>query len=517
MTRPRIDRLSIQNFRGFADIGHPDIVLGGKNLLVYGENGAGKSSIFHALDGFFSVGETSSTARRKRLTDAENIYSGIGVDKTSVSVRYDGNGEQPITWDVARHPADARQNDRVVQTAYRRAVFDYRSLLEVNYKFLGKRINLFPVFVDTLLRDLPVAWSGGEREFSRIWARATSEFEYYHIEKRKAHIDDLLRAVNDALEALLPRLTAETNRLLALMKWGDLKITEFTRSQLYVNWDDGRPYRAIKGQQVRMSVEQRGEEVPRPHHLLNEARQSALALAVYLAGRIICTATTLQDTPKLMVLDDVLIGLDQSNRLPVLELIRDEFRDWQVVLLTYDRVWFEMARAHLPEQGDHAWTGLEVYEGVGAGGGIVPVLRPLQNFDAVTDNLTKAKSFLDAHHDNAAAVHTRMAFEHSLKRFCDKRGVPVAFKENARELNTQELLTGIEKWIDDKPARRARKPVVDPLIASAKMCRKVVLNAYAHSTPVTLCKAEIEAAINAVRALDGALKAEFPTRSPAGP
>ena len=56
----------------------------------------------------------------------------------------------------------------------------------------------------------------------------------------------------------------------------------------------------------------------RPQTFLNEARLSALALAIYLAGRQVCADTLQADTPRLMVLDDVLIGLDQSNRLPVL-------------------------------------------------------------------------------------------------------------------------------------------------------------------------------------------------------
>ena len=53
-----------------------------------------------------------------------------------------------------------------------------------------------------------------------------------------------------------------------------------------------------------------------------------------------------------MVLDDVLIGLDQSNRLPVLQLLDKHFADWQMILLTYDRVWFEMARFHLSDRND---------------------------------------------------------------------------------------------------------------------------------------------------------------------
>lgn len=43
----RIKKIEIQNFRAF--YGNFEIDLGGKNLLLYGENGSGKSSLFYAL------------------------------------------------------------------------------------------------------------------------------------------------------------------------------------------------------------------------------------------------------------------------------------------------------------------------------------------------------------------------------------------------------------------------------------------------------------------------------------
>jgi hypothetical protein len=56
------------------------------------------------------------------------------------------------------------------------------------------------------------------------------------------------------------------------------------------------------------------------------------------------------------------IGLDQSNRLPVLDLLADKFKDWQVVLLTHDRVWFEMARAyHRRHKADKFWRYAKIH------------------------------------------------------------------------------------------------------------------------------------------------------------
>ena len=51
----KISTISLTDFRAFPGPAPVTFELGGKNLLVYGENGSGKSSLFHALDGFFST------------------------------------------------------------------------------------------------------------------------------------------------------------------------------------------------------------------------------------------------------------------------------------------------------------------------------------------------------------------------------------------------------------------------------------------------------------------------------
>jgi recombinational DNA repair ATPase RecF len=51
----RIRRLTLTDFRAFPGPVSTAFDLDSKNLLVYGENGAGKSSLFYALSGFFLV------------------------------------------------------------------------------------------------------------------------------------------------------------------------------------------------------------------------------------------------------------------------------------------------------------------------------------------------------------------------------------------------------------------------------------------------------------------------------
>ena len=50
----RLAKIELKDFRGFPQRQAFDLA-GGKNLLLYGENGSGKSSVFRALQEFFNL------------------------------------------------------------------------------------------------------------------------------------------------------------------------------------------------------------------------------------------------------------------------------------------------------------------------------------------------------------------------------------------------------------------------------------------------------------------------------
>lgn len=499
ITPLKIKTLQICDFRAFAGPEPVKIILGGKNLLVYGENGAGKSSIFHALNEFFSIELADPISRKGRLETFRNRFSLQPPTVEFIEVELD-DGKPPARWDQARHPADIvpESDQRIVNGAYRKAILDYRGLLDTNYRHGSGDVNLFDLCVRVLLRDYPAVHSGRPLRLFDLWRQLESlllrkQLRASNIVEINALSTSFNQALRDALDLLRPKVDA----LLVDFGWDDLKLTALTTPGLTYNSAKSKADRAFQGRSVLPELSFRSLPIPAPQTFLNEARLSALALAIYFAGRQVCATTLQVDTPRLMVLDDVLIGLDQSNRFPVLRVLDAHFADWQIVLLTHDRVWFEMARLHLTGRTD--WGTLELFEEIDSAGGSRSILRP-QGADPVNGNIVNARNFYASHEYVAAAVHARVAFELSLKKLCDRKAISVRFHLDQRQTSSDELLTAIETWLR-APARATEKAALDTAIAEVKMWRKVVLNPFSHSTPVNLTAAEVIGAIDAVEKL----------------
>ena len=507
----RIKTLVIKDFRAFGGREPFVVDLDGRNLLVYGENGSGKSSIFHALDEFFSVSLAGWPERRRRFNDLRNRFSGLGIDDGYVEVIFD-DGRPAARWSNSEHPVDINggSDSRVRNGAYKKAILDYRSLLNTNYRFADGEVNLFEVCVEVLLRDYPAVHQGREHPLIDLWRRLNGYLGRKQLRERDISEMSLLAvSFNEGFRNALASVQARVELLLADLGYPDLVLTALTLAGVSYNRARARAARRFSGKQVTPTLTFRGLEVTSPQTFLNEARLSALALAIYFAGRQVCAPTLQADTPRLMVLDDVLIGLDQSNRMPVLRVLEEHFADWQIVLLTHDRVWYEMARGFLA---DHTgWSALELFEKPRPDGGTIAVSGPAltivkpKSIDAVAANLKSARTFHGHGEYAAAAVHARIAFEISLKKRCEKNAIPVRFKDDPRELSTNDILIAIEVWLDD-PSRTAKKAAVAASISDIKLWRKVVLNQFSHSTPVSLTAAEVLGAIDAVEALHFALK-----------
>ena len=85
----KITDIEIKNFRAFPKTYHINLHNVGKNLLVYGENGSGKSSLYLALKYFLESAVNENNEDNKN-TDFEVIMKRL-CEKENVRVRYREN------------------------------------------------------------------------------------------------------------------------------------------------------------------------------------------------------------------------------------------------------------------------------------------------------------------------------------------------------------------------------------------------------------------------------------------
>jgi hypothetical protein len=509
----KIEKISMKDFRGFP---HEETFnLGdGKNLLVYGENGSGKSSLYHALVEFFKCppGARSFGWQRNVFSSGPN-YSALDGHITlqlSDGVEYQWKclGTRPLSDPAQPQPV----RERLVDASNRAAMLDYRSLLRTNFGAPNLRERLFDLTVTTLLVNAPVPVAGGgQRTIGQLWQALLNSKPRRHTKPRLRVLAAAEQSFNEALRGILPEVEKKASDFLSYFADSGLELRLGLPGVHY------RQYSGFTQRELDFEVKLRGVAFPEWNDLLNEARLTALALSLYLSGASLRNTAPPAEvgTPlRLLVLDDVLIGLDLAHRLPVLRIVEERFADFQVVLLTFDRAWYEVAKQQLPSA---TWCHYELFT-VHVGDHEQPLLRP------DLDHLYRALAFLDAGEVKAASVHVRTAFELVLKYACQQLGLGVKFQSDPRKVPASDLWSSLKSaQYDFIPARQCafdgkgkvhwwqprnvKKHVVVPSLQKRiEHAISWVLNPLSHSQTVDRYRAEIEDAIYAIDDLERAVK-----------
>lgn len=479
----RIASIAISDFRAFPALAPAAIPLDGKNLLAWGENGSGKSSIYRALRGLFSVEALDISPMR-------NVFS----NPAEPSVKATLTDKSELHWSAAGHPTA-----NVLDTARKSAFLSHTRLLEMNTgRTANDPPNLFNVAVEKLLADYEATVAGGlRRTIGELWTEVNTALErrvpYSRGTRRppdfarkiKDTCDEFNEGMNQALAALEAHAKSILRKLLDVFQPDALELVGFTF--FGVTYDEGA--RELGNQMLTASVKFRDHALPAPPNFLNEARLSALAIATYLAGRLACVPGN-DKALKLLVIDDVLISLDYSHRRPVLDVIAELFRGWQIILLTHDRFWFELAREQLSGE---PWKAIEIYEKLDADGLLRPVIWESQD-DLVAETLKQAGRFLDNNHPAAAANYARTACELTLRRYCRNHNIPFGYTDDPQKIKIEVLLNKGEAHANGNADRVAA-------FKGLKKYKKLILNPLSHNPTQPIVKADVAAAIGAVEEL----------------
>lgn len=458
----RITGVAIDNYRGFAGESFRLTLEHGENLLVYGENGAGKSSLYSTLKDFLHA----ATNKHVNIAQQRNRDVTAGVPAVRIQTALG-----PAEWTEAARGQDT--NDwRNLDDG--KGFLDYRVLLRFyNATHDGhRRIDLFKLLLEGMLAqhrmEIP-----GTPTFLAEWRAIQLQAKYRLNEDEKEDLKTRVGLFNEAFQIAAGHLA---DRATELLREFDAEIgIIFVREQ---NADfDWWPKKLTPPRFVAEASRPGKASVTDYHEVFNEAKLSAMAICLFFAGLETCPI----EGPRLLVLDDVLIGLDMGNRRKVINLVQKLFPNWQIIVLTYHKAWFEVLKARIKvgAWGGNSWRSL--------------VLRPqpCQKTGLVTiaheesgTALETAALCLERRDHKAAAVYARTAFEIVLHKHADRLHLPVQFKEDRLKLDTDDFLNPFEKRFDHlvDPLKRAQ---AQGLVAELRFVRRTVLNAFAHADEIS--------------------------------
>ncbi len=478
----RLTKIEFENYRAFRgrfSLDLPD----GCNLLVYGENGAGKSSLFNGLTDFLESPErlTKHDAHRHRYnTDPSAIRLSFSAPSATDVLMPD----KVYEWSAAKNDPRSPEMRTVDQG---KGFLDYRSLLRVHQLPLGKNeINLFDVLINPLLAlyQNPVT----RKSFGEEWKDIQRPFQPYCW--KPSWLDTSIKNFNAGFERVVRDSVSFASKLLSDFDPELAVDVEYKPASYRWKPKDLIPPTIL----LRPSFKRSRQDDY--YQFLNEARLSALAMTIYFSG--------LKQSPaadfRLLVLDDILIGLDMSNRMMVLNIVQKLFRDWQVIILTYHKAWFEVLKSRMRDgEWSRDWKTVTLRMRKAAGVEIPIAVASSETLLIQARNHFAPEAPVPAD-IKAAAVYARTAFEAMMSSYCEEMRLPVTYVESRRDLDTNDFLRSIEKHLST-----LRNPkdcaLAAAILKEIKHARHFVLNPHSHFNPEL--EDEISAEIsNGIRAVE---------------
>lgn len=490
----KITKIEIKNFKAFRG---PDVIdLGkkGQNLLLYGENGSGKTSLYEALKFFLESSEGTH-----QFADHRNIFT-AETDKGYIKLHF--TPDSGLNKEIYEWSEDVQNDTKVkpiIDASKAKGFLDYKDLLKTNYLHHGKNsVNVFDLLINALLKNVVNDQTVPTRSFFDQWSDILNAHSSV---QDAAEVQGVTEEIED-LEGEIDRFNIGlANQLVELQTRASENLRKFGYKDTAVALDFGfqgieysRQDRTLNYQNIPLKIKFHNEDLTAHYRFLNEAKLSAIALSIFFAGFQLQPSSDL----KILVIDDALIGLDVSNRLPLIDILDEgDFAKYQIILMTYDRTFYEMVKKRKSE--DKNWKAAELYCGK-VDGYDIPVYVEDKTY------LERAREYLDANDYKACAVYVRTAYEAAIKGYCEKNNIRVKYREDRNELNSNDFWTQIrDKKITDPKSNRQRHLLKLALVKKIELARKFTLNPLSHANIVNIPRKELEDAIEAVEWLEDAL------------
>jgi len=360
----KIQSITLRNFKFFygSEDKQPQnkIELNQNNLLLYGENGSGKSSIYWALYTFLQSCKKSDLDIQKYFdfTHSENLRNRFAKDNYDSAIILeivDENGAR--TKEISNKKLETNKTtdttvDKIISGSdfinykFLSKLYDFRNSQEIDlFDWLEREVLMFVEFQGSYTDNKGVLSSSNLA--SDWWSficnapkTFTSNKKNTNTAKRNSpeyilFVNTTLPKFIEFLKTFLEKITIKTNQILKVDFDESFKI-DFDVSSInsnYNNWigenNVSRPNIPLKVIFDHDSLEASKKEIGKPHTFLNEARLTAIALAIRLA--MLEERLYDENSASLLVLDDLLLSLDMSHRDKVLDIILKKVDEYQIL------------------------------------------------------------------------------------------------------------------------------------------------------------------------------------------
>src|SRR5690606_17179226 len=494
----RLHELHINNFKFFPeiDIESPLLSINGKNLLIYGENGSGKSTIYWALYTLLecSIKKDDKDVRKYFKKTGEdslvNIHSTGRSDSFIKAIIKDSAGNSK-TYKASRKSRDLaiRNNASAKESNMASDFLNYRVLFGLHNLKHSKSNDLFQWFLEEVFNYVKI----GDEPFLDTYEKLVNGPEkYINFQGNEVHPVASLREHSNPAEKLryrdyqafkqsvnewnswlngfLESITLNANKMIQEdfefnFKF-DLELGKFKFEVTEQNYIPTPPKIHFK------ITEYNGISNPKinkPHTFLNEAKWSAIGLSIRLA---ILDIKLYSADLKCLVLDDMLLSLDMSNRDIVLNILLARYvNDYQLIMLTHDRSFYEFAKRKIDIKGkSKEWIYLEMFEDLLS-------KTPKPYFKPLKSSLQTATDYFNQHDYPACGIYLRKRFEELLKNLLPTKYRKEPSKEDPNvqvDRNLNDLINALKPYC-------LEENIEYTALAELKTYKDAILNPLAHN------------------------------------
>ena len=364
---PAINRIHICGFKAFPN--DFELQLEGKNLLMYGENGSGKSSIYYALHCMFQAPLKPDAGKKYFDPASEQHLKNLNNLDADSKIWIDFDGRHPFIYNIdkegyqftllgGKHPLPAQINGCFVNHQFLFHFFNFRN---------SQRINLFPVFIKDILsfcKDDNTGLHIGEmydeitasiiKKGRHIHPDYISNIEYFNKAVKKVVEDINIYASDRYNESFKDE--GDNELVIRLRYDSNFDKPEDDTNEYWLKYDNiielvkengeikerKSSYKKLNEPFIGLEISERLpnghlRKIVKPHTYFNEAKLTAIALSVRFALLNI-------EKPadgRFLALDDMLISLDMSNRAKVVDFLLKISDKYKIYLFTHDRAFFE--------------------------------------------------------------------------------------------------------------------------------------------------------------------------------